>query len=224
MRFTVSVGILLCLCGMLWAAAGGATYTIVLDRVATVGQKYHISVDGFDQRSVKTTSGGKLLENESADETLTMKLDGVVSVVQVDKRGQPTELTLTITKCAKIVNNIETPLAAPGAVVDASVKDKKNYYTIDGAPVSDDLQTALDLAITLSSGDAAVTDGDMFGTTTPQHVGDSWSINSGKVAENLLTLGYSVVSKDIQRAGDADGSSGHRGHSLAAHCRPIFHQ
>ena len=148
MRIILIVVLLLGLCRLLLAADPAKTYAIVLNRPAKVGETYRLSVDGTEKEWLEEYDFA-FPGDIRGTETFAMKLDGIVKVIQVDEHNRSIAETLTITKCVQLAKATELPLALPGTVIDASVKDKKVCFAIKGVVVNQQLQKALDIAITL---------------------------------------------------------------------------
>lgn len=197
MRFIMIAGILIFLCYIVQAADTGRTYTIALDRDSKVGEKYNIAVSGSDLDTMTVSSNGKILNNET--EAFTMRLEGTVQVLEIDDKKRPIKESVTIARCVKIDGEKEVPLATKGTVVTAAVVDDKESYSINGAPVSDDLQKALEIAISLST--SGPSSDEMFGTKAPQHIGNSWDIHADTAAELLSEMEMSAAAKDITGKG-----------------------
>jgi hypothetical protein len=174
------------------ALAAAADYAIQLNRPMKAGDTYHISATGKESVKEVTSIDGKAQPDSVREESIT--IDGSVKVLEVDKNGQPSKISMTVERCLIKQGAEEKPLAK-GTVVTGSVKDGKDVFEIDGKPAGD-LDDILGLLFTLGKGEAS--DDEIFGTKDRKKVGDSWAINSALAAKDLQKDDFKAAPDDIK--------------------------
>lgn len=171
-------------------------YEIRLDRPAKVGEKSEVIITGKRSRQMTMTSQGRVLrENKSS---LSATFEGTITVLKVDKLQRESELKLLVAKCHKKVDGktTEEEVLAKGTEVVLRQRDSDVEFLIDGKVVPKDIAEVLSLFFTLN--DSQDTDDDLFGTKDRKKVGESWPVNSVKLARYFASKGvFKGGAKDI---------------------------
>jgi hypothetical protein len=156
-------------------------YGIHLDRPLKSGDQSQVLVSGKSFEEILITSDAEVVQHTkdefSVEYTVTRK------VLEVERAGRPSKVQDTIQRLWVTRAGNRTELAPPGAILVATIEDKKKKFRIDDKTVSTETAKALKVVIDISTGGA--TDDDIFGTRTRKKVGDSWNMNTVAAAEDL---------------------------------------
>jgi hypothetical protein len=183
-----AVGLLLC------PAALAQDCEIRLNRPMKVGQEYQVSATGREVQKATVTVNGQVVKNENQETAIEVK--AAVRVLEIDKNGAPSKLSLKIGQCLEVKGETKTPLAPAGATVIASLDGKRNsVFEVDGQRVGPDAQRAL--AQVFSLGKGGPTDDQMLGTAQRKKPGDSWPINAELTAEDARQNGVVMNKEDL---------------------------
>ncbi|HUT12099.1 MAG TPA: hypothetical protein VMY42_16475 [Thermoguttaceae bacterium] len=173
-------------CAILVLACPGVSaqdYEIRMSRPMKVGEKYELTASGSKSKRMTTSVQGQVVKEDKS--SFTAKLEGTITVLEVDERGQEQKITLTVSKCVMSVNGDadEKEALTEGTEVVAQLRDGEEVFLIDDKPAPSDIEEMLDLFSTLPT--TKVTGDDMFGTKERKKVGDSWAINSTAAARGF---------------------------------------
>ncbi len=168
-------------------------YEIRLHRPAEVGEKYRFSVVGHHSARITATRGG--LPAPGRTDEFSFWLEATATVLETDKKGQTTKLSLTITKCTKTKGDAKQSLVPRDTVIVGSVKNRKKLFEIDGKPVDQETYQILSSAVGLAV--LETTDDEVFGTQERKSVGDSWDINAERAAEDVQMIMPGLRKADI---------------------------
>ena len=203
---TIVAALLLGLCA---AAASGADepekkeYEIKIARKIDVVAKYALTADGALIRHVTLTAGG--VKQRRPDEGYGVHLEGTVEVLALDSIGEEAKVSCTVDKCTRITSQGQTELLPKGDVIIAEGKGKDTkFFSKDGSELPKEASEALDLAISLDTGDE-LTDDELFGTKDKQKVGASWKVNPEGVARDAQRVGVDVKPEDVEGSFKLDG-------------------
>jgi hypothetical protein len=175
------------------AAAHAQDYKIKLARPDKVGDEFITTVTTKSDQSTDATINGQA--QPVKNDAFTAKLHGVLKVLAVsEKGGGATKVTCKVDTLTK--DGAEFYPA--GTVITAERTGEKSVFTIDGDKVDDDKATVLDAVISLESPDRASNDDEQLGTDKPQKVGDTWPIDSGKVAKEISDSGLPITGDEIK--------------------------
>ena len=78
--------------------AADADYAIKLDRPEKVGAEFHMAAAGSQTTVINATVDGRPGPQKKTD--LAVDLAAGVKVLEVDKNGSPSKITLTVEKCS----------------------------------------------------------------------------------------------------------------------------
>jgi hypothetical protein len=157
------------------AAAAADTYPIKLVRPPEVGQKYALTAEGAVTRHTTITAGGKQIG--ATDDEFGIHLEGTVEVLVVNKDGEEGKAACTVTKCTRVTPEGEAELVPAGRVITATGSKEETTFTIDQGKLTPDAKDALDLVLRMGEEDG-YNDDKIYGTTSPQPVGGSWSMDA----------------------------------------------
>ena len=175
---------------------GGGQYEIRIARPLAVGTKYRITADGALVRQTTMNVAGR--EQKQPDDGFGCHLEGTVEVLALDDVGEEAKVACVVDKCTRITSEGEKELVAPGKVIVAEGKGKKTVFTLrDGGELSKEASDALDLVISLDTGEE-VSDDDMFGTKEKQALGGTWRVNGEAVAKDAGRVGVVVKPQDVE--------------------------
>jgi hypothetical protein len=181
--------------GFLFSSIAAAQdYQIKLSRPEKVGNEFHISTVSSQSTliTVKAEGGAPEQMNEAG----TVALEAGVKVLEIDKNGSPSKITLTVETCTlKKGEAAAAEVLAKGTVVTAFSKDGVPVFEIGGKPVTPDVAKAL--AIVVHLGDGGVTDDEIFGTKDRKKVGDQWPINSDVAAKDLVKRDMPITKENL---------------------------
>lgn len=212
------IALLIVVCGTAWAPADpdardtspalqdkrqDARYEIKIARKIEVGTKYALTADGALIRQVTLLSGDQ--KRRQPDEGFGIHLEGTVEVLALDAIGEEAKVACTVDKCVRITSEGEAELVPRGKVIIAEAKGKDTIFTIkDGGELAKDATEALDLAISLDTGDE-LSDDELFGTRDKQNVGARWPVNAEGVAKDAGRVGVIVKPDDVEGSFRLDG-------------------
>ena len=170
-------------------------FKIQLDRPVKVGDKADVSVLGAGRWTTTLNVTGK--DPQTQEEAFGVSLSGRLEAVEVDGKGNPTKVSVTIERCQKVTGSAQKDLLAKGDVLLAEMKEGKTGFSLkESGGVSPEVEKALQLVLDLHDPRLAGDDA-MFGTQDAKKVGDSWNINPEVTAKDLNTVGLPVKAADI---------------------------
>jgi hypothetical protein len=171
-------------------------YEIHMTRAAKPGDRYELIASGSLSEQMTMSSQGQVLRNNKR--FLSAKLEGIVTVLQVDELKREKILSLLVSKSVMSTNvNANKEEALPtGTQVVAQLRDGQKEFLIDGKAVSEDIAKMLDLFISFPT--TQTTDDDIFGTKERKKVGESWTVNSIMAVKDLASDGVEVDLANIK--------------------------
>ena len=197
MRFcTIALSILFCSV----AVAAEKEYPIKIHRPDKAGMKFDVAITSALKREMTTTIDGRATRDP--EEVFAVELKATAEIVEVDDKGRDLKVTYVIEKCVKSAGEKDEELLPKGTVVTAAIAEnqKDTIYSIaDGKKLTEEQKEALDLVADLPPPNAALVD-ELYGPKGAQKIGDSWSVNSGAMADDLKR-------NDFQAKPDAIGGT-----------------
>jgi hypothetical protein len=186
---------LVVLCGSASLAMGAdQTYPIKMDRPFKVGDAYevHVVID-TSNHDTRLTAGATTAEKRDLE--FQGELSGRVDIVGVDKKGNDTVFSVTVTKFTMGADKKE--LVASGKIIDVARSSREvNFSLRGGGTLSDEAKFALSQVYQeLNSSD--VSDDEVFGSKTPRKVGESWPLNSEAAAKQAAGAGIDADPKQL---------------------------
>ncbi len=166
-------------------AATAKTYAIVLDRGTQAGARMHLAVE-TEQRSAQRTFEGKRVVRRVEDR-MRLVFEGDARVLAVSSEGAGAAMELSVARFVVAqtdgVPHEVVPAGKRITLVRAAEKDAATL-SIDGAPADAATRAAFDDVIRLRQSSSDV-DG-ALGTSAPQPVGGSWTIDAEATRRDLL--------------------------------------
>ncbi len=176
-------------------AAAAEDYAIKFDRPLKVGDRYHISSKGTQDRVTNVKAGDRVLPEKR--EALVADLTAEVEVLAVSPKGKEKKVLVTVSKFAFQSDGHSENLVPDGTQLTVEYVNKKTEFSIDGHPADEKVSKALGVVFKLSSDETS--DDVIFGTDQRQKVGQRWTMNSAAAAAALGTeFEAKFDAKDIQ--------------------------
>ncbi|AKF03050.1 hypothetical protein DB32_000199 [Sandaracinus amylolyticus] len=168
-------------------AGTGPTYPIRFDRPLAAGASW---VEHVELRSSQRESTRIGAQNVADDRTsLAIDLDARFTAHEVDARGRPTRLAVTVQRFVVDAGQGPVTPAIPGELIVTRSGDG----AITSAAGALDPQTIEWLGEVLTISEPHGTGDDpVFGTSEPQHVGATWGIDTALAASGLAAIGVVV--------------------------------
>jgi len=166
-------------------------YVVKIERNAKVGEKYSHSASGSRSKTTTAVRDQQVVESETVD--YQVQFAAIAEVLEVDEKGQEVKIALTVEKFTKIEGSSLTELVPPGKVIIAD-GNRENPYSLQNGSLSKQAQEALGVVIAVAE-PGGLSDDEVFGTTEPKQVGESWALNNTLVAEVMQIEGVSGVAK-----------------------------
>ncbi len=173
------------------------TYDIKLQRPGTVGSKWTVAGSASRaQTQTITPSGGQAQTQENYASII---FEGQVEVLEIDKEGRVTKASCVVANClvgSKKGENGKEGLAK-GTKLTQSMTESGPSVVTDAGPVAEELADLLGEFLPVEKNDSKETD-DMF-DATGKKVGDSWEVDSAKIAASLgKSMGSALDPKSIK--------------------------
>ncbi|HBC87789.1 MAG TPA: hypothetical protein DCZ94_12615 [Lentisphaeria bacterium] len=175
------------------AMAAAQEYGIKFDRPHKAGDKYKLIASGTDSKESSVFSNGEMVK--SANQLIAINFEGEITILEVNENGRTTKESITVEKCLLRLNGQESSPLEKGTVITASPKGTKTIYEINGQPIDKTLGEALSLVEKVYTG--ALSDDEVFGTKEKKKAGDTWSINTDKIPEDIKRHGMIADQKNI---------------------------
>ncbi len=147
-------------------------YPIRLDRSEKAGQSYHLVATSTDKTTVDITVSDQNWATRKRFTVLSSK------ITRADSNG---------------------PILPNGTQVIASIQNGQTVYEVNQKLVDEAVAGALRSVITLHL--ASVADDDMYGTSTPKKIGESWPISVDAMKKLLKEIGSQGGRQEITGSG-----------------------
>ena len=191
----------------LLAAIGlyGQKYDVRLSPPDHAGHTYVVSMKG--SRSQLALSGERVLGKEDYG----VEFQGRAEILAVDGKGRPIRIAFTVERFTKAEGGNVVELLKPGSVIVADGSLKVPLSLKEGEMGEAARQAFGVLHSPHKPGD--LTDDEVFGTTEPKSIGDSWPMNSKLASEDLGKTGPQIPPERLlgtttlagkEKFGDAD--------------------
>jgi len=173
------------------------SYPIKLDPHEKAGQTYHLVAATIDSTTAEATASGQLIKK--AEESFTAELSANVTIEEASSSGWATRKRFTVL-ASKITRGSNTGLILPsGTEVIASIQNGQTVYEVNQKSVDEEIAGYLRAVINLHL--ASVADDDMYGTSTPKKVGESWQVNVDAMRKLLKEIGAQGGRQEITGTG-----------------------
>lgn len=181
--------ICLCVIGVARGAPDTNQYDVRLLRPASVGDAYSMEATCHQTEKMKVVRDGQEVKSKTVEFSLDLATG--VRILEVNKTGNATKFSLSVTHFFKTQGEAKTAVIPKGAAVVGYVDDNGYGFTVNGRPVDQETQQALCAVIQLGKG-GRWSDDEVYDPKGPQKVGKSWKINSAVAARNLAKTGINV--------------------------------
>jgi hypothetical protein len=157
-------------------------YEIRLTRPDRVGAKFEIATISSQSTNTTVSYKDRILKKESS--SLTVQLEGTVTVLEVGPSKHATRIRVLVTDCTVMRNDGKAYEGLPkGAQIVMQLANGKTEYLLNGYKAINDKMEILQLLFSLHTGKTS--DDDIFGTKERKRVGDVWAMDSAKAAASL---------------------------------------
>jgi hypothetical protein len=158
-------------------------YPIRLSSPDDVGRKHWISLTGRRHQQLSATQNGRVLKPQSSD--LFVIFEGREEILAVDSKGIAVRESFTVEKFTKTEDGVTSVLLKPGSVIitDGSQPDSSQVM-LQGGEMDEASRAAFSMLMPPHIPNS-LTDDEVFGTTEPRGIGDSWTINTAAAVEDL---------------------------------------
>ena len=177
--------------GQATPANGGKAYAVRLNRPMKAGQQYRWSADSTLVNTIPPAKGGPAVAD-----TVSVHLDAVVQILNVDKDGEPTEMAATIEECTARTGKEKKVIARPGRVILVEAGKWKSKLTAAVGTLTIDEDALLRSVLSLPRVDDT-SDDDLYGTPKPVYVGEAWNVRADQVARSWASAGYRLKPQNI---------------------------
>src|SRR3954470_724125 len=170
---------------------GGKPYAIRLSHPMAAGQQYRWTADSTVINTIPPAKGGP-----PVTETLSVHLDAVVQILNVNKDGEPTEMAATIDECTARTGKAMKVIARSGRVIVVEAGKWKSKLTAAVGTLTIDEDALLRSVLSLPRVDET-TDDDLYGTLKPVVVGEAWSVRPDQVARWWASAGFKLKPQNV---------------------------
>jgi len=171
-------------------------YKIKFNYQVKKGAIYKLKASGRLSESMTISGSTKALEEKNT--TVSGKLEGTITVTEVDDMNREKIISLRVSKCTMSKNDDrnETVALAKGTRVIVRLQDPDKMFLINNKKVSSNIKKLLELFF--SPIDNNVTDDDIYGTKERKKIGDSWNVNRAMAAKVLSKDGVVIQEDSIK--------------------------
>ena len=179
------------------SAVSAQRYSIKLDPHEKAGQTYHLVATTTDSTTAEATASGQLLEK--AEDSFSVGLWANVTIEEASSSGWATRKRFTVLS-SKVTRAGSTSLILPnGTEVIALIQNGQTVYEVNQKLVNEEIAGYFRAVIGLHL--ASVADDDMYGTSTPKKVGESWTIGVDAMKKLLKEIGAQGGKQEITGTG-----------------------
>lgn len=179
-------------------------HSIKFVRPARVGDRYKVTLKGWDHNKDQTTSINSGAVLAKTEHKILIELEARAEVESIDRESQPDRIAYSVERCFATENEEKRELLPPKSQVVALKTENGTQFIIDGKPAEPKLDGALRVIIFLADS-ASPTDDDLFGTGKKKRIGEQWSINKEKAVLAFKTLNIFARASEISGSAKLDG-------------------
>ena len=172
-------------------------YPIRLDRSEKAGQSYHLVATSTDKTTVDITVSDQVLKKN--EDVVTVEISADVSILEAASNNWATRKRFTVLSSKITRADSNGPILPNGTQVIASIQNGQTVYEVNQKLVDEAVAGALRSVITLHL--ASVADDDMYGTSTPKKIGESWPISVDAMKKLLKEIGSQGGRQEITGSG-----------------------
>lgn len=191
-RFLVASSLSLAFLTISGIAQDAKKYTINLSRDYKVGQKLEISITNQESSKMELKKNGTA--QDPRNQAIEAKFDGIQEVLEV-KDGKLAKAKITVKKLVATMGGKEETILKTGVVIDASYGSENVTFKVDGEEPTQKERAILSKFFQPNK--KGTDDDELFGSKTPQAVGDKWEINSAAAAAGFSKNGMELDEKEI---------------------------
>jgi hypothetical protein len=177
-------------------------YAIRLTRPMKAGQSYAWSADSTVINTLPVLPPASGSPNAAAaaaatvTDTVSVHLEGVVQILNVDKDGEVTEMACTVQECTARTAKERKTVVQPGRVilVEAGKWKPKLTATSGNFTIEDDVLLRSVLPVPRLDD---TTDDDVYGTAKKQNVGESWNVRPDQMLRSWAAAGYKLKANHV---------------------------
>jgi hypothetical protein len=190
-------------CGGSTAGAGDDTtpsadarYEIVIHRPLAVGQRFHVEVEAHEViQAVESEDSPDELVIEGFTEQTQVAFSATVHITEVDDRGRAASAEVEVERFQNPTTHEDILPAGTRMVVGWDGEEL--LVEVDGGELDAAGMELFELAFPLQRPGSAVGD-DLFGSSTPKAVGETWDMQMDTVADDLGDDGYTVTETNLR--------------------------
>lgn len=174
------------------ASAGG--YHIKLTRPMKPGQRFLWIADATVVNSTSGAAPGQ--SGAVVPESVSVHLEGVVTIVEVNADGECTTMVCTVNECVARSGKERKNVVAPGKVITAEAGRWKTKLTPETGTLTIEEDVLLRAVLSLPKLDDT-SDDEAFGTTKKVKVGETWPVRQDEIVKLWAAAGYKVKKQNI---------------------------
>jgi hypothetical protein len=170
-------------------------YKIRLDRPGKVSQKYRLTAIGEQSTVTSVTVADKVVHQQTI--SVKGKLSGIVTVMEVNEKGESTRLKLSVVKLLR--SSADSPqdrdMLPKGTEVIVEYQEGEEVCLINNATARREVREIL--AMLISLGQSSTSDDEVLGTDELRTVGDVWGINKAKAVQDFKSQDIAIAEDNI---------------------------
>ena len=174
------------------ASAGG--YQIKLTRPTKPGQRFLWVADATVVDSASGVVSGQT--RSAAPESVSVHLEGVVTIVEVNADGECTTMVCAVNECVARSGRERRTVVAPGKVITAEAGKWKTKLTPESGTLTIEEDILLRTVLSLPKLDD-VSDDEAFGTTKKVKVGETWPVRPDEIVKLWAAAGYKIKKQNV---------------------------
>ena len=170
-------------------------YAIKMNKSSKIGDKSELIASGSLVENLSESTYGNAPEKSKL--IIKSRLEGVSTVLAVDKLHRETKFRLIVTKFESYIKRkkIKKFIVPKGTEIIGQVKNGRDEFFIAGKPANEDIAKILSHLTTLPDG--PTTDDDVFGTKERKSVDEKWSVDRLMAAKSLSSKDLKITSDQI---------------------------
>jgi hypothetical protein len=175
-----------------------------LDRAERAGDQYHLEATSTNKTTTNITVSGQLMR--STEDWFSVSLSADVTIVEANSTNWATRKRVKVLSSKWTRTGNTGPLLPEGAILDARIAGGRTLYEVDNKPVDEEVGRMLAAVINLHVSSQG--DDDMFGTTSPKAVGESWTVNADSTKSLLKEMKSQGGRQEIHGTGSLERIEG----------------
>lgn len=186
--------VLLLILFLLTAVCYANDYQVKLDRLDKPGDRSSIDLFANQSMNMQVSANGQVIKQ--LDSQYTLKLTGVLSVIEVDDKNEASKILVKVTQCTKTEKGRWVPFLKEGDEVVVFRENGTTVTLVNGQTAEDSVAKVLRdvLAVHESS---KPTDDDIFGTTNRVKEGEEWPVNLKLAASDFQSKDITISEESM---------------------------